>query len=62
MLPEITPDNTSMRTNIIIKSGYVFDMQVFSIPTQLGYVPDIEGREQWHLSVGFRKFLREEQK
>ena len=62
MLPEITPDNTSMRTNIIIKSGYVFDMQGFSIPIQLGYVPDIEGREQWHFSVGFRKFLREEQK
>ena len=62
MLPKITPDNTSMRTNIIIKSGYVFDMQGFSIPIQFGYVPDIEGREQWHLSVGFRKFLREEQK
>ena len=45
-----------MRTNIIIKSGYVFDMQGFSIPIQLGYVPDIEGREQWHFSVGFRKF------
>ena len=43
MLPKITPDNTSMRTNIIIKSSYVFDMQGFSIPILFGYVPDIEG-------------------
>ena len=62
MLPKITPENTSMRTNIIIKSGYVFDMQGFSIPIQFGYVPDIKNRAQWHVSVGFRRFLREEQK
>ena len=62
MLPKITPENTSMRTNIIIKSGYVFDMQGFSIPIQFGYVPDIKNRVQWHVSVGFRRFLREEQK
>ena len=62
MLSEISPTNTSIRTNIIIKAGYIFDMQGFCIPIQFGYVPDIQGRNQIHFSLGFSKVLRADER